>query len=252
MNLVKPVPPVEYVFAMQSGLAEFTDPDDTAAALLRRNHVAYEVYTLNLQKFLKPEDLEIASTSLGWRFMTADPAGDMACHMPKSASLRILGVARTRDVHVALHRLRELEQRAIRKLTARWQRVPEHDFELRGLRIPSMLIEGVWLHRPKQHPRDMDTDFLVPCLGFVNARGEGWSWELESLEPYSPKEFLDKIRDACKKRLVQKQELRSNEKRLALRANSRSLAAHAGRKPRLPQSRTLHKTRALHKKRAAR
>lgn len=244
MNLVKPVPPVEYVCAMQSGLAEFTDPDDTAADLLRRNHVAYEVYTLNLQKFLTPEDLETASTSVGWRFLTADPAGDMACHIPKSASPQILGVARTRDVHVALHRLRELEQRAVAKLTARWRRVPEQDFELRGLRIPSMLIEGVWLHRSKQHPRDMDTDFLVPCLGFLNATGEGWSWELESLEPYSPKEFLDQTRDARTKRLVEKQELRSSEKRLALRANSRSLAARAGRKPRSAQSRALHKKRA--------
>src|SRR5689334_18046522 len=101
MNLIKPTAPVEYVYAMRAALPEFADPDDPAAALLLRDHVAYEVYSLNLNEFSNPEDLQRAAKSIGWRFMTPNPAGDMACHVAKSTDYRLLAVARTPDVHLA-------------------------------------------------------------------------------------------------------------------------------------------------------
>jgi hypothetical protein len=196
MKLIKPIAPTEYVCAMRTGLAQFVDPDDTSAALLLQNHEAYEVYSLNLVEFAKHKDLGKAATSVGWRFLTADPTGDMGCHVGGSGRPQIIAVARTPDVHVAFHRLREMEDLIQRRTSSRWVTAAKQPyFELRGLRIPSLLIEGVWLHRPRRNGLDA-SDFLVPCLGFTKAEGADWRRELELLEPYSPDDFLKAIAGA--------------------------------------------------------
>lgn len=206
MNLIKPIPPIEYVHAMRTALPEYTDPDDTAAALLLRDHLAYEVYSLNLKEFSRPEYLHRAAKSIGWRFMTPDPASDFGCHVVKSTSCRLLAVARTPDVNIAFHRLHQIEELLMRKPSPRWQRL-RGDFELRGFRIPSLLMEGVWLHRRPKGAQDRDTDFFVPCIGFTEAKSNEWAWKLELLEPYSPEELLKEIGEASRKRLEQQKEL---------------------------------------------
>jgi len=98
MKLIKPPVPAEYLWAMRSGLPEFVDPDDAAAAVFLQNHHAYEVFSLDVVKFASTKKLQKSVSSLGWRFMTLDPAGDMGCHVGGSTSPKLLSIARTPDV----------------------------------------------------------------------------------------------------------------------------------------------------------
>lgn len=221
MNLIRPIPPAEYVYALRRGLAEFVDPGDTAAAQLLQNHEAYEVYSLNLDEFLqKKGDLNQAATPVGWRFLTADPMCDLVCHVGGSAPRKIVAVARTPDVHIAFHRVRQLEDLIHKPPTDEWKKVVEQpEFELRGLRIPSLLIEAVWLRSCKKDGRDAANDFLIPCMGFTHSKGVAkdtgrlqrveWGWELVLLRPYGPKEFLKEISESVKVRLDRQKALYS-------------------------------------------
>jgi hypothetical protein len=190
MRLTKPAPPPEIMSALSTGLKDFVEPNDPLAGL--PYHEAHEVFSLGLDKAkVDAVDLKTA-TSTGWRFMASGAGADLGCHVGRTGGTgpKFMGVTRTPEIHVLLHRLRQVDEHMRKPPGEYLEKQHDQDYELRALRIPGLLIEAFWLHCP----RDPEHDHVVPHAGFLENVG------LVPIKAYPAKEFFDKVREAAKRR----------------------------------------------------
>jgi hypothetical protein len=199
--MTKPAPPSEILSALQAALPDFIHPDDPMGPSLLQSHETHEVFSLGLGATAKDMmDLPQSATSVGWRFIGADPTSDIGCQVRPSKANgktgpRLMGLARTPEAQIILSRMRQLDEHMRKPYNdppPGWPKpMPNCDFQLRALRIPGLFIEAVWLYN-KDNPKD---DHIVPLAGFPEKAG------LVLMQAYPVDKFFDQARQAAKDRI---------------------------------------------------
>jgi hypothetical protein len=192
----KPAPPPQILAALKTGLSDFLQPSDPHAAFASQYHEAHEVFSLGLNQ-VKPEeeeentDLRTKAKSVGWRFLAGGAKSDLGCQVGGTGP-KLMGLTRTPEIHVILHRLRQMDDH-IANPSGNWNFRHLEDYEMRALRIPGLLLEALWLHCP----RDPQHDRVIPIAGFVaNTEGQA-TWTLELMRPYLVNDFLNALKEAA-------------------------------------------------------
>ena len=186
--------------ALHSGLEKFIDPTDPLAARLLQEHETHEVFTLGLQHIGDLKDQVANHKSIGWRFLAAHPASDLACHVGGPGP-RVTGLARGPQVRSILNYIAYLD--TLVRLSPECKPVWEGEYQLRVLRIPALFVEALWL----SSPIDPTADLIIPCAGFVESAKPNAAYKLQMMQPYPAKVFFDSVRAAANYRLDRQRKL---------------------------------------------
>jgi len=160
--------------ALAAGLLGFTSPNDPLANDLKTGRLGLHIFTLGLRDIAN--GLESVKPA-GWRFLAGHPPGevlaaDVTEAIPGSgtnAVPKMTSLSHDSLIGGAIRAIHEVET------------LPElqgHNYELRVLRIPGLLIEAFWLKS-----LDGGDDLVVPVL----TRGA----ELKAMRAYPIAQFLE-------------------------------------------------------------
>jgi hypothetical protein len=150
MPIIETPIPGQVTATLRAGLADFLTPDDKYRVQLNKKAPGYPVVISSLSDVISGSVLENAR-SAGWGFV----AGEFG-HSPiavlvnqlEGKPLAITSVYQGQDVEALMHAIRDAKA---------LQAVSSHFYELWILKIPSILLEAVWLRS-----RSANSDLVIP------------------------------------------------------------------------------------------
>lgn len=167
MPVHRPVPPGNVTGALVPGLREFAPAGDPVLSLPPEAWAPVKVFTLGIVDVLGESALASAKPA-GWRFFAADGSAAVDIVEPADGGRpRMISLLHDPTISTAIEAIGTIEG------MAQWE---GHDYELRLLRIPGILVEAVWLFSAEE------PDWLLPILRRAKA--------LKTLWPYTVDEYF--------------------------------------------------------------
>jgi hypothetical protein len=182
MPLLNPPPSSQTRQALADGVPKFAGPDDVFVAALI-NAPGLRVFTVGLQdlKGIAPDVTGIAGDQpAGWRFLAGAAGQAVAAEVTEPAAgkpPKMRSLSRGPQIDDATQAGSEVETLA---------EVQNQIYELRVLRIPGLLIEGLWLKSQAG-----GVDLVAPYLTLNN--------DLKSKRVFPMNEFLNIVRILAEK-----------------------------------------------------
>jgi hypothetical protein len=184
MPLVQPT--VLVLQAFRGGLLDLADPDDQALALLHGVQVGHQIYTLGLRDILTGAGLS-AATLAGWQFVASNPPNFAAAYVAstlgdQTPSISSVSSSTSGDSTI-VSLVEAIQTGGVHPL---FQQLGS---ELRLLKIPSVLVEAVWL-KPELGGGDLIAPYLTVAQG------------LQKMNWYPAQDFLNLLKPLATQFLI--------------------------------------------------